>query len=145
MRTFDGGCHCGNVSLRFETEIAPSAFSVRSCGCSFCQRHGTRTVADANGRIQVAVYDLQKLNRYRFGLRTADFLVCRDCGVYLGAAYHEAGASWVLVNTRVLVARDEFGQDATPTNHDSETEPARRARRKATWTPASFDPPLPVA
>ncbi|MEJ0071064.1 MAG: hypothetical protein WDO24_22635 [Pseudomonadota bacterium] len=62
-------------------------------------------------------------------------------GVYLGAVSHEADASYLLVNTRVLAARDEFGQPATPTNHDAETESARRARRKTTWTPASFDPP----
>lgn len=141
MRVFEGGCHCGNVTLRFETATAPSAFSVRSCGCSFCQRHGTRTIADPRGRAHVAVRDPASLNRYRFGLRTADFLVCRDCGVYLGAVSHEADASYLLVNTRVLAARDEFGQPATPTNHDAETESARRARRKTTWTPASFDPP----
>jgi hypothetical protein len=141
MRRFDGGCHCGNVSVLFETAIAPAGFSVRSCGCSFCRRHGTRTVADPKGRMHIAARDPAKLNRYRFGLRTADFLVCRDCGVYLGAVYSEHGGAWSLINTPVLAERDLFGQPSTPTNHDTETEPARRARRRTTWTPTTFDPP----
>jgi hypothetical protein len=144
MRTFEGGCHCGNVTLRFETARAPADFSVRSCGCSFCRSHGTRTVSDPAGRVRVTVRDPARLNRYRFGMNLTDFLVCRDCGVYLGAAQHDGGASWVLVNSRVLAARDEFGQDATPTNHDAETAEARSARRKTTWTPATFEPPLPT-
>jgi hypothetical protein len=143
LQSFEGGCHCGNLNLRFETAIAPSGFTVRACACSFCRRHATRTVADPAGRLQIAVRDQAKLSRYRFGLRTADFLVCRECGVYLGAIYHEAGGAYGLVNTWALAAREAFGQPATPTDHDAETEPARRARRRATWTPTIFDPPLP--
>jgi len=99
-------------------------------------------VADPAGRLHITLRDPAKLSRYRFGLRTADFLVCRDCGVYLGAVHHADGGSYGLVNTRVLAARAAFGQDATPTDHDAETEPARRARRRATWTPTTFEPPL---
>jgi len=142
LQSFEGGCHCGNVSLRFETATAPAAFTVRACGCSFCRRHATRTIADPAGHMHIAVRDPAKLSRYRFGLRTADFLVCRECGVYLGAVYHEGGGSYGLVNTWALAAREAFSQPSTPTDHDAETEPARRARRRATWTPTIFDPPL---
>ena len=141
MRAFDGGCHCGNLSLTFETAQAPAAFSVRACGCSFCRRHQTRTVADPAGRVTIAARDPAQLGRYRFGLKTTDFLVCRACGVYLGAVYRDADGAWALVNTPVLAARAEFAQPAAPTDHDAETEAARRARRKATWTPASVEPP----
>ncbi len=67
--------------------------------------------------------------------------MCRACGVYLGAVYRDAEGAWALINTPVLTARAEFGQPATPTDHDAETEAARRARRKATWTPVTVDPP----
>ena len=140
-RTFDGGCHCGNVSLRFETAKAPADFQVRACACSFCRRHQTRTVADPAGRLQIAARDPRKLNRYRFGLKITDFLVCRECGVYLGAAYRDADGAWGLINTPVLAAREDFGQPATPTHHDAETADVRRARRKSTWTPVTVDPP----
>jgi len=99
------------------------------------------TVADPQGRLHVAARDPAKLSRYRFGLRTTDFLVCRDCGVYLGAVYREDGGAWGLVNTPALLERDSFAQPPPPTVHDAETEPARRARRRTTWTPATFDPP----
>ncbi|MBI3517565.1 MAG: aldehyde-activating protein [Proteobacteria bacterium] len=141
MREFDGGCHCGNVTLRFETAKAPADFSVRACGCSFCRRHQTRTVADPAGTLHIVARDPRRLSRYRFGLKTTDFLVCRACGVYLGAVYRDADGAWGLINTPVLAARAEFDQPATSTDHDAETEAARRARRKSTWTPASFDPP----
>ena len=143
MRTFEGGCHCGNLTVRFETARPPADFSVRSCQCSFCRRHGTRTIADPAGRMHLTVRDPAQLSRYRFGLKTADFLVCRECGVYVGATYHEGGRSWSLVNAPVLAERDLFGQPATPTDHDAETAPARRARRRSSWTPTTFDPPLP--
>jgi hypothetical protein len=141
MRAFDGGCHCGNITLRFETAKPPAAFAVRACGCSFCRRHQTRTVADPDGRMSIAARDPGNLSRYRFGLKTTDFLVCRACGVYLGAVYRDPDGAWALVNTPVLAARAEFGQPATPTDHDAETEPARRARRKSTWTPVTVEPP----
>ena len=140
MRTFEGSCHCGNLSLTLETAKPPAAFSVRACGCSFCRRHQTRTIADPAGKVAIAARDPARLSRYRFGLKTTDFLVCRDCGVYLGAVCRDADGAWALINTPVLAARAEFAQPATPTDHDAETEAARRARRKSTWTPVTFEP-----
>jgi hypothetical protein len=63
MRAFEGGCHCGNVCLRFETAKPPAAFAVRACGCGFCRRHQTRTVADPAGRLHLTVRDPARLNR----------------------------------------------------------------------------------
>ena len=140
-RAFAGGCHCGAIRLSFETAIAPGDFSVRACGCSFCRSHQTRTVADPAGRLTIAVRDPARLGRYRFGLGTTDFLICRDCGVYIGAVYRDGDGAWGLVNTPALAARSAFAQPATPTDHDAETEAARRARRKSTWTPTTFEPP----
>ncbi len=141
MRTFEGGCHCGAVTFTFATAKAPADFAVRACGCSFCRRHQTRTVADPAGTIALAARDPEKLSRYRFGYKSTDFLVCRACGVYLGAVYRDGDGAWMLVNTPALAARAEFAQPATPTDHDAETDIVRRARRKATWTPLTVEPP----
>ena len=140
MRAFEGGCHCGNLSLRFETAKPPAAFAVRACGCSFCRRHQTRTVTDPAGKLTIAARDPAQLSRYRFGFKTTDFLVCRACGVYLGAVDRAGDGAWGLINTPALAARAAFDQPATPTDHDAETEAARRARRKSTWTPATVEP-----
>ena len=76
---FAGRCHCGNIRFVFETAKTPGQLGVRACDCSFCTRHGARTTTDSQGGASFIVRDAAKLNRYRFGLRTADFLVCAAC------------------------------------------------------------------
>jgi hypothetical protein len=75
---------------------------------------------------------------YRFGTRSADFLVCGGCGVYVGATMRETDGSWAIVNARTL-DRDAAAElpPAQPMSYDGETPDARRARRRARWTPLS--------
>ena len=83
--TFEGGCHCGNLSVRLELTRAPAEYYLRSCACSFCRAHGTRTVSDPDGLFEIRARDWALVELYRFGTRTADYLVCHQCGVYVGA------------------------------------------------------------
>jgi len=138
--TFRGGCHCGNVAVDFETASSAAALEVRACGCSFCRKHGVRAVSDPEGRVTITVEAPDLLVRYRCGLRTADFLFCARCGIYVGALMAEDGASYATVNVNVLAASDEFGP-ATPVSYDGETEAERRARRRQRWTPAEIAVP----
>jgi hypothetical protein len=85
MTVHTGGCHCSNIRLGLSTELDPSQIEVRACQCSFCVRHGSRAVADPDGRLIISVKDEARLRRYQFGLRTADYLICRECGVYVAA------------------------------------------------------------
>ena len=61
MNEHTGGCHCGNIRLRFSTELDPSQIEVRACQCSFCVKHGSRAVADPDGRLTVSVGDEARL------------------------------------------------------------------------------------
>jgi hypothetical protein len=131
-----GGCHCGYLELVFETAEPPGGLAVRACGCSFCRAHGGRTVSDPEGRVEVLVRDPAGLSRYRFGLGTAEFLVCRRCGVYVGALMAEAGAAWAIVNVNALATPERFAATTVPVSYDRESEAERRARRRARWTPA---------
>ena len=131
-----GGCHCGNVEFVFEIARAPAELAVRACQCSFCRRHGGRTVSDPNGRLEILVHEPAGLSRYRFGLGTAEFLVCRRCGVYVGAIMAEADAAWAIVNVNALATPEAFAEGAVPVSYDRETDSERRARRRARWTPA---------
>jgi hypothetical protein len=133
---FAGGCHCGNLELAFETAREPAELAVRACGCSFCRRHGVRTVSDPDGRLEVRVHDPAGLSRYRFGLGTAEFLLCRHCGVYVGAVMTEAQAAWAIVNVNALATPEAFAATAVPVSYERESETERRARRRARWTPA---------
>lgn len=73
---FQGGCHCGNIRLTFETEIPPSEMVLRACQCGFCRKHNTIAAADPDGRLSVTIRSETMVNKYRFGLDTAEYLIC---------------------------------------------------------------------
>jgi hypothetical protein len=132
-----GSCHCGNLELTFETARDPGELTVRACGCSFCRRHGGRTMSDPNGRVEFAIHDPALLSRYSFGLSTAQFLVCRTCGVYVGAVMADAGSAYAIININALHTPEVPAQPAVPVTYDHESATERRARRRALWTPAT--------
>lgn len=137
MRGFPGSCHCGNVKVAYETALEPAETQVRACGCGFCRRHGGLTVSDPEGRLKIAVEDPKRLIRYRFGLGTADFLLCADCGVYIAAVLADAEGAWAVLNINVLEDRTAFSREPEAMNFDAEDEAGRIARRKARWTPVA--------
>src|SRR5258708_2604645 len=42
---YQGGCHCGNLRIEFETALSPAEIELRACPCTFCRKHGSRAVA----------------------------------------------------------------------------------------------------
>jgi len=132
---FAGRCHCGNLEVTFETRQHPEDITVRACGCSFCRHHGARTGSDPKGRIAFVVHDPAALNRYRFGLGTADFLLCRTCGVYVGAIMEDGGSAYAIVNVNTFDWPHPFEREGIPMDYGGESEAERRARRAAGWTP----------
>ncbi len=131
-----GGCHCGNVTFRLAASRPPEALPVRACGCGFCRRHGARSTSDPDGRITFAVADPAGLNRYRFGLKTADFLVCRDCGVYVGALMPDGERAFAIINVNACDQPQRFLQKLVAMDYGAEDAAGRQARRRARWTPA---------
>ena len=134
---FEGGCHCGNLSYVFEASAALGELGLRADQCSFCRAHGARNTSDPNGTMHIAVRDGTKLQRYRFGLKTADFLICRECGCYIGAMLTDAGHSWFTVNVNTFRERPADDFPAVPHDFDSENVQGRIARRKMRWTPVA--------
>ena len=134
--TLDGRCHCGNVEVSFETSRTPSQLELRECACTFCRRHGATSVADPAGLLVVRVRGAEQLSRYRFGLRTADFLVCRTCGVYVAAVCEVDGRTYGTLNANVLDARASLTAAPVRVDYDGETAAQRTARRARAWTPA---------
>jgi hypothetical protein len=76
------------------------------------------------------------VSRYRFALRTADFIVCRTCGVYVGAVCTIDGATYATLNANVLDDRAAFTGRPRPVSFEGETAAERLARRCRAWTPA---------
>jgi hypothetical protein len=138
MNAHRGGCHCGNIHLTFETDIEPAEMEIRACQCAFCVRHGSRAAADPQGRLIVSVEDEARLHRYRFGLRTADYLICRDCGVYVAAVTTDGGEPRAIVIVNALDDRPRFSREPVPMDYDAENREGRMARRQARWMPVEI-------
>lgn len=132
-----GGCHCGNIRVVYKTDVAPEDARPRSCQCSFCRKHNTAAVSDPNGELTLFVKDRDKLSRYQFGLKSCDFLVCRDCGVYVAAYMPEVGDESGFA-TLMAFALDEHARypQPAPSNYSGEDAEGRVARRRKVWTPA---------
>ena len=131
-----GGCHCGNMQVRLHLSKAPLDNPLRACSCSFCRAHQTRTVADPNGLFEVAAKDWHLVEPYRFSSGTADYLICRRCGVYVGAICETATGLRAVVNVNCLADRALFTQVPSTPDYDGETSEARLARRAVNWMPA---------
>lgn len=132
----DGSCHCGAITLAFAPTRAPTELPVRTCGCAFCRKHRPRYTTDPSGRVTFRVAAEELVSRYRFGLRLADFLICRTCGVFVGAV-EPGGPGRAVVNLEALARADDFTAAPTAfTAFDTEDVATRSARRARAWTPA---------
>ena len=131
-----GGCHCGTLMLRLRLTRPPEQNATRACSCSFCRGHATRTVSDPAGQVEITARDPAGVTRYRFGTGTADFLLCKTCGIYIGAVCDTPDGPRAVINTNSLDDRALFTREPARTVHDNETAQARMARRAANWTPA---------
>lgn len=138
MAVHEGGCHCGNVRLAFETAIAPDKIDIRACQCSFCRKHNSLAAADPEGMLTIRVKDDRLLKHYTFGLRTAEYLVCRDCGVYVAAVTTDDSAPRAIVIVNALDERARFSREPRPTVYDAETREERMVRRRTGWTPVKW-------
>lgn len=138
MTIHRGRCHCGNIEVSFESAKRAQDLPLRACACGFCRRHGMRAVSDPAGRAVITIRDRGNVNAYRFGLKTADFLICSLCGVYLAAVISHGDKAWGIFNVSCFDDAGEFTQEAITVNYDSESEAERRARRHANWTPTTF-------
>ena len=80
-----------------------------------------------------------KILRYQFGLKTADFLVCEKCGVYMAAVISTGNSSYATLNINVLDRAAEFTRAALPVSYESESASERIDRRMRNWTPAEIE------
>ena len=140
MNELKGGCHCGNIAVLYKTAVAPEEASPRACQCAFCRKHNTSAVSDPQGHLTISVRDADRLSRYQFGLRAADFLICRDCGVYVAAFMPDPddGRGFATLMSVTLDERARY-PDAKPTVYEGEDETGRRQRRRERWTPARLE------
>jgi len=128
-----GACQCGAIRSVFETAkpLAP-----RACQCSFCRRHGARTLSDPDGEVVLSWSGVPIL--YRFGASAADYLICRRCGTYVGAMAEIEGRLFVTLNLNCFDdPRPELV--AEPVSYEGESVERKNERRAARWTPLRIE------
>lgn len=137
MRTYRGGCHCGQIKLTFETGKKPQEFVPRMDQCGFCVRHRAMAIADPSGRMIVSL-PADRPEPYRFGLKVTDFHVCDRCGVWVAATWHDGARSFGVINVPALDDRDLFDVIPVAVDFDGEDVTVREDRRRKSWTPAEL-------
>ncbi len=136
--SYQGQCHCGALEVAYESALPAAQTQVRECQCSFCRLHASMTVSDPAGRVRFTETRPGSLNRYTFGLKTSESLLCAHCGAYMGALMaSKDGAHYAIVNIRTLAERAQFTRPPEPSVYDGEDVAARIVRRKQKWTPAA--------
>lgn len=134
-RAYEGSCHCGALEFTFETAVVPRQWELRACQCSFCRGHGAISASDPKGLVQFRYVHPEHLRRYRFGLRTADFLVCKECGTYVGAVMITGAGNVAIVNVNALKEAPRTLGKPKRADYKGESLEERRARRRERWTP----------
>ena len=133
--TYEGSCHCGAIGWKFTTELEPTSWTLRACQCEFCRAHGARCTSDPAGFVDFSAADPESLSRYRFGLRTADFVTCANCGVYIGAVMDGPHGQVATINLNSMTTPVESLPVALPISYDGENSGERVERRLSRWTP----------
>lgn len=128
----EGGCHCGNIEIEMDLSCSLDTYSPRACDCDFCRKHGISYVSDPKGRLQFRVKDKRDLGMYRQGSGTAEFMLCRKCGVVVGVTYQTAHHVFAAVNCQVLNGELGFGERAVVSPKKLNAE-QKIARWKEVW------------
>lgn len=132
---YEGSCHCQAIGFRYRTALAPKEWSIRACQCTFCRSHAGLSTSDSAGSLEFIEHVPGALHRYQFGHKTADFLICKQCGTYIGATMQRGDKRLGIINVRVLHSlADQFAQ-AVPVNFAGEATDERLTRRESRWTP----------
>jgi hypothetical protein len=132
---YSGGCHCGVIEISYRTDIKPARWNLRHDGCSFCRRHGVAGTSDPAGSLSIKISDPAKVRRYRFAHRTADFLLCGECGVFVAAITESARGPRAVINARVLEDISLNWSSVMDAHFDEESPQQRAERRLLHWTP----------
>ena len=140
MPIYEGSCHCGAIGYAYTTAVPPAEWSIRACQCRFCRIHGALSASGPGATIAFRAREPELLRRYRFGLRTADFLLCQRCGAYIGAMIETPKGRFGIVNTHALADPVPATASAQPISYEGEDTDGRITRREERWSPVTEFP-----
>jgi hypothetical protein len=102
------------------------------------RKHNARAFSDPKAHVTLTAADPQQLQRYSFGLRTSDQIICRRCGVYVAMTLTDGDRVWSVINVDTLEDRALFTREAEARDYSAEDREGRIARRKARWCPTTL-------
>lgn len=76
-KTYDGGCHCGQVRFRVTTDLG----GVLDCNCSICTKKGFLHLIVDPEKFELLT-DPAAISTYTFNTGIAKHIFCRSCGIH---------------------------------------------------------------
>jgi hypothetical protein len=128
-----GQCHCGNISFGLQWDPDPTEIPARACTCSFCVKHGGVWTSYAPGTLRIQIAKPERVSKYCFGTKTADFHVCADCGVAPVVTCLVEERLFAVVNVNALEGIDRNLLRHTSTAFEEEDPSTRLTRRTRNW------------
>jgi len=132
MEPIFGGCHCGTIFVQVVLTRDTSQYAPRACDCSYCRKHGAAYVSDPKGRMVIHIKDEQRCQRYRQGSGSAEMVLCRECGVLIGAIYRDVAWLYGTINVTAMDSSLTWGTGVTASPQQL-SAPEKVERWKALW------------
>lgn len=132
--TLTGSCHCENI--RFELTWPGSGIAARTCGCSFCRKHGGTWTSSRDASLSVTIGTFSLASKYAFGTRSADFYVCSRCGVVPLVTSTIEDHVYAVVNVNCLNDTAGRSVSSSAADFDGEGMADRLSRRAGNWIPS---------
>ena len=131
---FNIQCHCGNINVKLKTNLNNNDLPRRKCQCDFCIAHGAVWTSDSeSGEVEVKIKDKKQINKYRFGTKTADFYICKICGVVPIAVSKINDNDNAVVNVNAITDPKINITKVVKTNFRGESIKKRLERRENNW------------
>lgn len=130
-----GSCHCRNITFELSLAVVDDEISVRNCGCSFCVKHGGTWTSHPDAELTATVTDWSNVSKYQFGTKTADFYVCKTCGVSPFVVSEIDGKLYAVVSVNAFENIGSMSLSRASTDFDGEDTESRLDRRKRNWIP----------
>ncbi len=129
-----GQCHCGNVSFELDWQPEPLEIPARACSCSFCAKHGNVWTSCPTGSLNVHIRNENQLSKYSFETKTAEFYICKTCGITPIVTSNIDDRLYAVVNVNTFEGNStSLIKPATLSTFDGESTANRLTRRKRHW------------
>jgi len=77
LKTYEGGCHCGAVRFRVQSDFA----RVSNCNCSICTKKGFLHLIVPRDQFEL-LCGRENLTTYTFNTGVAKHTFCKTCGIH---------------------------------------------------------------